>query len=324
MELYAIPETDTLLPTTAAREANSSSSYTNHTQSPVSSAAPTSPEQCYQTAQILPAVIYIVVFCMGLPANCWALRHLYRRYRAGTRLSVYVLNLLLADFLQVAAMPTEIYRHLNGFPYMYYLKTKNWYLLRASSLSSVGFLVCITLESYLVIAQPAGRACIAAFKCAVGICLGWWVGAILSLYLLQMFWATLAFFVVYMLVFYLLPLFLLMYLCVGTRIALARAPAVPEADRRGAVGTLTLSLLILILIYSPFHIMQAITYFHATWWHLPPIFYLAIPRILSLCVVFAPLVVLFIREQPRAPGQHGTDPKEQGPDQLLCEAESAL
>ncbi|XP_070609430.1 ovarian cancer G-protein coupled receptor 1 [Erythrolamprus reginae] len=106
--------------------------------------------------QMLSPVIYILVFVVGLPANCLSLYYAYLQVKVKNELGIYLCNLTVADLLYIFSLP---------FWLQYVLQHDNWtynellckicgILLYENIYISVGFLCCISIDRYLALVYP--------------------------------------------------------------------------------------------------------------------------------------------------------------------------
>ncbi|KAK9409495.1 GPR68: G protein-coupled receptor 68 [Crotalus adamanteus] len=105
---------------------------------------------------MLSPVIYILVFVVGLPANCLSLYYAYLQVKVKNELGIYLCNLTIADLLYIFSLP---------FWLQYVLQHDNWtynellckicgILLYENIYISVGFLCCISIDRYLAVVHP--------------------------------------------------------------------------------------------------------------------------------------------------------------------------
>uniref|UniRef100_A0A8C4TMG3 P2Y purinoceptor 1-like n=1 Tax=Erpetoichthys calabaricus TaxID=27687 RepID=A0A8C4TMG3_ERPCA len=107
------------------------------------------------TSTFLPNV-YVIVFCIGLIGNCLGLRSLFRNWKRLGNLSIFVLNLGVADLLYVFTLPFLVH---------YYATHRHWpfgpsfckmtrFCFNLNLYGSIGFLTCISVYRYLGIVHP--------------------------------------------------------------------------------------------------------------------------------------------------------------------------
>ncbi|XP_013918968.1 PREDICTED: ovarian cancer G-protein coupled receptor 1 [Thamnophis sirtalis] len=118
-----------------------------------------STEDCninHEIHQKLSPVVYILVFVVGLPANCLSLYYAYLQVKVKNELGIYLCNLTVADLLYIFSLP---------FWLQYVLQHDNWtynellckicgILLYENIYISVGFLCCISVDRYLALVHP--------------------------------------------------------------------------------------------------------------------------------------------------------------------------
>ncbi|KPP58861.1 P2Y purinoceptor 1-like [Scleropages formosus] len=96
----------------------------------------------------LPSV-YVLVFIIGLAANCWGLKSMLVNWKKLGNVRIFVLNLGVADLL-----------HIITLPFLAYYENKKWifgstfckmtrFCFNLNLYGSIGFLTCISLYRYL-------------------------------------------------------------------------------------------------------------------------------------------------------------------------------
>lgn len=101
------------------------------------------------------AVVYSVIMAPGLLGNVLAL-WLFRAYVKETKKAVvYMMNLAVADLLQVLSLPLRIYYYLNNsWPFGHPLCMMCFYLKYVNMYASIFFLVCVSVRRCELIIRP--------------------------------------------------------------------------------------------------------------------------------------------------------------------------
>ncbi|XP_032364688.1 mas-related G-protein coupled receptor member X4-like [Etheostoma spectabile] len=193
---------------------------------------------------IVDVVMYIII-CIGLPLTLVAIYALYSVVRSDHVVPIYIINLLVTDLIQLCCMICDVVNPHRPMTYVIYVSVYNYSLM-----TSVGFMVCIALERYLLIVFPLWYRCRRTIRSTVVICVLAWV--LPSLYLFTLFFGgnfnvpqIIAF------VFLLLPLPLLLFFCCATLRALSASVSILPDEKRRIVGTLVMVLLIYMLLFLP-------------------------------------------------------------------------
>ncbi|XP_048341156.1 ovarian cancer G-protein coupled receptor 1 [Sphaerodactylus townsendi] len=132
--------------------------------------------------QILSPVIYILVFIVGLPANCLSLYYAYLQVKVKNELGIYLCNLTVADLFYIFSLPFWI---------QYVLQHDNWtydeflckicgILLYENIYISVGFLCCISIDRYLAVVHPFRFYQCRTMKAAIMVSIVVWTKEILT------------------------------------------------------------------------------------------------------------------------------------------------
>ncbi|XP_045921167.1 ovarian cancer G-protein coupled receptor 1-like [Micropterus dolomieu] len=158
---------------------------------------------------------------------------------------IYVINLLISDLLQFCYMIVEVAKPEDKKIYNIFL-----YIYFSALFASIGFMVCIALERYLVIAHPLWYRFRRTVKISVVVCVLVWV---LSLVYAVLFYFKIDYWVVKFIfaIHFLLPFPLLIFFLVGTLKALSASTSVPSDEKRLIVGILVLVLFIYTLLFLP-------------------------------------------------------------------------
>ncbi|XP_003970194.1 probable G-protein coupled receptor 174 [Takifugu rubripes] len=101
------------------------------------------------------AGVYIVILGSGLLGNLLAL-WVFRAYVRETKKAVvFMINLAVADLLQVLSLPMRIYYYLNhSWPFGHFLCMICFYLKYVNMYASIYFLVCVSVRRCELIMRP--------------------------------------------------------------------------------------------------------------------------------------------------------------------------
>ncbi|XP_028458787.1 mas-related G-protein coupled receptor member A4-like [Perca flavescens] len=190
-------------------------------------------------------VVTYIIISIGLPLTIIAIYSLYSLVRNDHVVPIYVINLLISDLIQLCCMIWDVAQPKNTIMYIIYNSIYSYSLM-----TSVGFMVFIAMERYLLIVFPLWYHCRRTIKSTVVICVVAW--ALPSLYLFTIFFGS-NFDIpqIIAVVFLLLPLPLLIFFCCATLKVLSANASIPPDERRRIVGTLFLVLLIYTLLFLP-------------------------------------------------------------------------
>ncbi|XP_045897832.1 ovarian cancer G-protein coupled receptor 1-like, partial [Micropterus dolomieu] len=156
---------------------------------------------------------------------------------------IYVINLLITDLIQLCFMIVQVVPNVDWTIFLIF------YCIYFSALiASVGFMVCIALERYLVIAHPLWYRFRRTIKSSVVVCVLVWVLSPVCVVLFFNLAQAIIYFVL------LLPFPLLIFSLAGTLKALSASISVPSDEKRRIVGVLVLVLLIYTVLFLPFMI----------------------------------------------------------------------
>ncbi|XP_071756904.2 G-protein coupled receptor 4-like [Centroberyx gerrardi] len=197
--------------------------------------------------RFFPAALHVtawVVISIGLPLTLLAICALYSLVRDGHVAPIYVINLLVSDLIQMCCLAIAVTLHSG------YIIGVSMDIYEIGLMASVGFMVCVALERYLVIACPLWYR----FRRNIKI----------SLVVSVMVWAFpfILFFLTYLLfdfmdpsillsISLLLPFPLLIFFLAGTLKALSASISVPPEEKWRIVGVLVLVLLNYTLLFLP-------------------------------------------------------------------------
>ncbi|XP_047207256.1 mas-related G-protein coupled receptor member X4-like [Girardinichthys multiradiatus] len=178
---------------------------------------------------------------IGLPLTLIVIIAVFSQVKRDQGAPVYIINLLFADLIQLCS---RIPMNLLSDDILIVLIVI-WYF---SLLASVGFMVCISFERYLVIAMPLWYRFRRNIKTSVVVCVMVWI---LSLLLLLFVFMSPVMGIYILPAFLLLPFPLFIFFLVGTFKTLSGALSVPADEKRRIIAIQVVVLLIYALLYLP-------------------------------------------------------------------------
>ncbi|XP_030298099.1 G-protein coupled receptor 4-like [Sparus aurata] len=186
-------------------------------------------------------VMTSTIISIGIPLIIIAICSLHSLVRNDHVAPIYVINLLISDLIQLCCLIlrlTPLTREIHDTLYFIYF---------CGLIASVGFMVCVALERFLVIACPLWYRFRRTIKIPVLVCVVVWA---LTLVNLPIFLVNKEVLPVIHGIIFLLPLPLFIFFLGGTLRALS-ASRVPSDEKRRIVGILVLVLLIYTLLFLP-------------------------------------------------------------------------
>ncbi|XP_045925635.1 mas-related G-protein coupled receptor member A8-like isoform X2 [Micropterus dolomieu] len=176
----------------------------------------------YKNIDFITYVLTCIIIAIGLPLTLVAIYALF--------------SLLCYMIVKVAQLDVEIRNIFSSF-----------YL--SGLMASVGFMVCIALERYLVIVHPLWYRFRRTIKTSVVVCVLVWVLTLVCAVLFNLFYTKVVMYIIITVFF--LPFPLLIFFLVATLKALPASISVPSDEKRRIVGILVLVLLIYTLLILP-------------------------------------------------------------------------
>ncbi|XP_030297055.1 G-protein coupled receptor 4-like [Sparus aurata] len=192
-------------------------------------------------------VVACIIISIGLcltPVAIYAVCSLVRKNHVAP---IYVINLLISDLIQFCCLIVVVAEEEKSMTYEI-----GFYLYDVGLMASVGFMVCVALERYLVIARPLWYSFKRAIKTPAVVCVVVWV---LPVFISSTFWINENVYDIICATYLLLPLPLLIFFLGGSSRALS-ASRVSSDEKRRIVGILVLVLLIYTLLFMPTVIWQ--------------------------------------------------------------------
>ncbi|XP_038586092.1 mas-related G-protein coupled receptor member A4-like isoform X2 [Micropterus salmoides] len=188
----------------------------------------TSQNKSYNYSNFIVDTQYVVtcmIIALGLPSTLMAIYALF-----------YMLCYMIVEVAE--RWDSKIYEIFYVFVYHF------------GMMASVGFMVCISLERYLVIVHPLWYRYRRTIKTSVEVCVVVWVLPLICV-IPYYFWDKYVVTDIILAVFLLLPFPLLIFFLVGTLRALSASIALPSKEKRRIVGILVLVLLIYMVLFLP-------------------------------------------------------------------------
>ncbi|XP_040929843.2 psychosine receptor-like [Betta splendens] len=205
--------------------------------------------------KILEVLTWLVV-AIGLilmPVAIFAVSSLVKKDNVAP---IFVINLLVSDIIQLCAMIIVQIKGVNTLiiaAYMYFVSVS----------ASVGFMLCIALERYLLIVRPLWYRTRRTMKMSLLLCAAvWTLPLFYFLFRMVMFsYNQYCLFFIITGIFLLLLVPLLVFFMVGTLRALSASISVRAEEKHRIVGLLVLVLLIYTLLFLPFIIFLLVDCF---------------------------------------------------------------
>ncbi|XP_071389804.1 G-protein coupled receptor 4-like [Centroberyx affinis] len=184
-----------------------------------------------------------IVISIGLPLTLLAICALVSLVRDRHVAPIYVINLLVSDLIQLCCM---VVQELTPGGLTSPLLSNRIY--DTGITASVGFMVCVALERYLVIVCPLWYRFRRTIKFSLVVSFMVWACSIV-LIIVTYFVRHLS--LIFLSILLLLPFPLLIFFLAGTLKALSASISVPPEEKRRIVGVLVLVLLNYTLLFLP-------------------------------------------------------------------------
>ncbi|XP_041635125.1 G-protein coupled receptor 4-like [Cheilinus undulatus] len=204
----------------------------------------------YKNVDFIMHVVTYIIGGIGLPLLLMAIYALFSLVKNGQVAPIYIINLFITDLIQLCSMIGLVSKSVRwtaifGYAYLWGLST------------SVCFMLCISLERYLLIAHPLWYRFRRTIKISVAVCVVVWI--IPPVFTFTVFLWVPEFRDIILSILLILPLPLFIFFLVGTLRALSTSVSVPSDEKRRIVAILVLVLLIYTLLFLP-----SITFFTKT------------------------------------------------------------
>ncbi|XP_067466929.1 ovarian cancer G-protein coupled receptor 1-like isoform X2 [Thunnus thynnus] len=189
-------------------------------------------------------VMTCVIISIGLPLTVAAIYCLYSQVQNNNVAPIFIINLLISDIIQFCCMIVLVAKP-DGKIYVIF-----FYINFFGVMASVGFMVCIALERYLLIAWPLWYRVRRTIKISFVVCVVVWTLPLVYV-LPYYYWVESDGSETISAVFLLVPFPLLIFFLGGTLKSLFAAISVSSDEKRRIVGILVLVLLIYTLLFLP-------------------------------------------------------------------------
>ncbi|XP_078144765.1 uncharacterized protein LOC144542354 [Centroberyx gerrardi] len=199
----------------------------------------------YDDSSTAVRVTACIVISIGLPLTLLAIYALVSLVRDGQVAPIYVINLLVSDLIQFCCMAVREAAPW-GLTHSVFLYT----LYEIGVMASVGFMVCVALERYLVIACPLWYRFRRTIKFSLVVSFMVWAFSIVLIIVIYFVMGFLCAIII-LSISLLLPFPLLIFFLAGTLKALSASISVPPEEKRRIVGVLVLVLLNYTLLFLP-------------------------------------------------------------------------
>ncbi|XP_041646140.1 ovarian cancer G-protein coupled receptor 1-like [Cheilinus undulatus] len=202
-------------------------------------------EDPFQAEDYTMHVVTCIIIAVSLPLVLVAIYALYSLVRNDHVAPIYIINLLISDLMQLCCMivwESDLQEErINDI-------VKSFY--DCGLMASVHFMVCISLERYLVIAHPLWYRFKRTIRISVAVCVVVWLIPIVLTCTVNL-WETIfnPFLVFAMILIIPFPLFI--FFLVGTLRALSTSVSVHSDEKQRIVAILVLVLLIYTLLFLP-------------------------------------------------------------------------
>ncbi|XP_074518971.1 G-protein coupled receptor 68-like [Halichoeres trimaculatus] len=183
-----------------------------------------------------------IIISIGLPLTLLTIFALCSLVRKDHVAPIFVINLLITDLFQLCCI--IVLESGTWSPLL-----DNIYL--CPLLASIGFMVCVSLERYLVIAHPLWYRFRRNIKFSVAVCVVVWLIPP-GLIVIVIHWVRMPVSALIFTIFLIIPFPLFIFFLVGTLRALSTSVSVSSEEKRRIVGILVLVLLIYSCLFLPY------------------------------------------------------------------------
>ncbi|XP_066578284.1 ovarian cancer G-protein coupled receptor 1-like [Amia ocellicauda] len=209
-------------------------------------------------------VLHYILLVVGLPTNCLAIYGLLRLVKVDYVTPVYAVNLLINNLIQFSTIPFYISSLTNRYACSWeFVNLVSGSIFDVCVCAGVGFLVCIALERYMIVAHPLWYRSSRSLRYTRLVSLAIWGLSVFVVSIKSSLenvkpTAGQVFNVVYLLILFPIPLVLLIFFYAATWRALSGVSSLPAAERQRILRTLALVLFIFACIFGPYFLLNLI------------------------------------------------------------------
>ncbi|XP_035981815.1 G-protein coupled receptor 4-like [Fundulus heteroclitus] len=188
---------------------------------------------------------------IGLPLTLIVIVAVFLQVKKDQGVPVYVINLLISDLIQFCGRITYLVQSRHDIGYANMEFPIGYVIMCFGLIASVGFMVCISLERYLVIAKPLWYRFRRNIKTYVVVCGVVWTLSLSALLLMHDTKTVVIFYENIIPSLALLPFPFFIFFLVGTIKALSGALSVPAEEKRRIVAIQVVVMLNYSLLFLP-------------------------------------------------------------------------